>query len=149
MSAQRTSLSQLERLLVDTDIPLFRSLSKRHLRRIAREAQLEQHVGTVDIVKLGEPGDAFYIIVDGEAAYRAADGESGSLLPGEYFGELALIDGAPRAATVTSVGELSVLRIARKPFLAILKEEPAIAAGLLTGVVAIERELQASAVSLS
>lgn len=149
MSAERTSLSQLERLLADTDIPLFRTLPKRHLRRIAREAKLEQHVGSVEIVRAGDPGDAFYVIVDGEAEYRATDGEAGTLRPGDYFGELALIDGAPRAATVTSVGELTTLSVARKPFLELLKQEPTIAVGLLSGVVAVVRGLQVSSTRLS
>jgi CRP/FNR family cyclic AMP-dependent transcriptional regulator len=140
----RASLSEIERLLAETDIPLFRALPKRHLRHIARAAELEQHVGTVEIVRAGSPGDAFYIIVDGAAEYRAADGDAGTLQPGDYFGELALIDGAPRAATVTSVGELTTLRIGRSSFRRLLREEPAIAVGMLPGLVAIVRELQTS-----
>ena len=137
------SLWQLEQLLTQTDIPLFKGLSKRHLRRIARTAELEQHLGTVDVVRAGSRGDAFYVIVDGTAEYRAADGDTGTLQPGDYFGELALIDGAPRSATVTSMGELTALRIRRDSFQKLLREEPAIAVGLLPGLVAIVRELQA------
>jgi CRP-like cAMP-binding protein len=135
-------LSQLEKLLTQTDIPLFKGLSKRHLRRIARAAELLQHVGTVEVVHAGAPGDSFYVIVDGAAEYRALDGDTGTLQPGDYFGELALIDGAPRAATVTSIGELTALRISRSSFLKLLRDEPAIAVGLLPGLVAIVRELQ-------
>ncbi len=145
MSAERTSLTQVEQVLTQTDIPLFKALSKRHLRRVARTAELVQHVGTVEFVRAGTPGDAFYVIVDGAAEYRALDGETGTLLPGDYFGELALIDGAPRAATVTSIGELTTVRIGRSAFRKLLREEPAIAVGLLPGLVAIVRQLQASA----
>jgi CRP-like cAMP-binding protein len=66
-----------------------------------------------------------------------------SLEPGDYFGELALLDGAPRSATVSSVGELTTARVARPAFLKLLREEPTIAVGLLSGLVAIVRSLQA------
>jgi trk system potassium uptake protein len=145
MSAERTSLAQIEQVLNQTEIPLFRTLTKRHLRRVARVAELVRHVGTVEFVRAGTPGDAFYVIVDGAAEYRATDGDTGTLRPGDYFGELALIDGAPRAATVTSLGELTTVRIGRGAFQKLLREEPAIAVGLLPGLVAIVRELQESA----
>ena len=143
--SRRSSVSYFEQLLTQTDIPLFKGLSKRHLRHVARAAELEQHVGDVEIVRAGEPGDAFHVVVDGEAEYRSLDGGTGTLRPGDYFGELALIDGAPRAASVTAVGELTTLRISRPAFLKLLEEEPAIAAGLLPGLVAIIRELEAKA----
>jgi CRP-like cAMP-binding protein len=144
-SARRDSVSSLERLLAQTDIPLFRGLTKRDLRRVARTAELEQHVGNVEIVRAGDPGDAFHVVVDGEAEYRSLDGDTGLLHPGDYFGELALIDGAPRAAGVISMGELTTLRIGRPAFLKLLKEEPVIGVRLLPGLVAIIRELEAKA----
>jgi CRP/FNR family cyclic AMP-dependent transcriptional regulator len=132
----------LRRLLVETDIPLFRGLSKRHLRRVARLAELRQYVGSKPVVRAGSRGDAFYVILDGSAEVRTADGSTVSLQPGDYFGELALFDGAPRAATVSAVGELSTARIARGAFLKLLRQEPAIALGLLPGLVGIVRDLQ-------
>jgi CRP-like cAMP-binding protein len=132
----------LLRLLAETDIPLFRGLSKRHLRRVARLAELRLSVGSKPVVLAGSRGDAFYIILDGSAEVRLADGSTVPLRPGDYFGELALLDGAPRAATVSAVGELTTARIARSAFLKLLREEPAIAVGLLPGLVGIVRELQ-------
>jgi CRP-like cAMP-binding protein len=129
--------------LAQTDIPLFRGLSKRHLRRVARLAELRQYVGSRPIVRASTPGDAFYIVVDGSAEARTVDGATVALKPGDYFGELALLDGAPRSATVSSVGELTTARIARNAFLKLLREEPVIAVGLLSGLVAIVRSLQA------
>lgn len=143
--ARRDSTAYVERVLAQTDIPLFKGLTKRHLRHVARAAELERHVGDVKIVRAGEPGDAFHVVVDGEAEYRSLDGDTGTLRPGDYFGELALIDAAPRAASVTSVGELTTLRIGRPAFLRLLKDEPALAVGLLPGLVAIIRELEAKA----
>jgi CRP-like cAMP-binding protein len=132
----------LQRMLAQTDIPLFRGLSKRHLRRVARLAQLRPYVGSKPVVRAGSRGDAFYIILDGSAEVRMADGSTVSLQPGDYFGELALLDGATRAATVSAEGELTTARIARSDFLKLLRQEPAIAHGLLPGLVGIVRDLQ-------
>ena len=132
----------LQRLLAQTDIPLLRGLSKRHLRRVARLAELRLYVGSKPLFLAGSRGDAFYIILDGSAEAQLADGSTVPLQPGDYFGELALLDGAPRSATVSAVGELTTARIARSAFLKLLREEPAIAVGLLPGLVGIVRELQ-------
>jgi CRP-like cAMP-binding protein len=132
----------LQRLVAETDIPLFRGLSKHHLRRVARLAELRQYVGSKPVVRAGSRGDAFYVILDGSAEVRMADGSTVSLQPGGYFGELSLLDGAPRAATVSAEGELTTARIARSAFLKLLREEPAIAVGLLPGLVAIVRDVQ-------
>ena len=61
---------------------------------------------------------------------------------GDHFGELALLDGAPRSATITATGSIATAKIRRNDFLALLKEEPAIGVGLAHGLVAIVRELQ-------
>jgi CRP/FNR family cyclic AMP-dependent transcriptional regulator len=73
---------------------------------------------------------------------RTANGSTATLQPGDYFGELALFDGAPRSATVLAAGELTTARIVRGAFLKLLRQEPAIAVGLLPGLVGIVRELQ-------
>jgi len=75
-----------------------------------------------EIVKQGEPGDDFFIIVDGEASvtqYRAVGEESlevGSLGPSDYFGEIALMLDRPRAATVTARGPLKCVKLDRARF---------------------------------
>ena len=63
----------LQQLLAQTDIPLFRGLSKRHLRRVARLAELRQYVGSKPIVHAGSRGDSFYIVLDGSAEVRRAE----------------------------------------------------------------------------
>ena len=61
---------------------------------------------------------------------------------GDYFGELALLDGAPRAATVQATTAVATAKIERAAFLQLLKEEPTIWAGLAQGLVAIVRDMQ-------
>ena len=70
------------------------------------------------------------------------EGERRNLRPGEYFGELALLDGLPRSATIVADGEMTVARIGRPAFLRLLHEEPSVAVGLSMGLVGIIRRLQ-------
>jgi CRP/FNR family transcriptional regulator, cyclic AMP receptor protein len=126
-----------------SDVPIFRELSKRHLGRVARLAELRRYETGDVVVRSGGSGDAFYVILDGEAEMMTAEGERRTLLAGEYFGELALLDGRPRSATIVASGELTVARVGRPAFLRLLKDEPKVAVGLSMGLVAIIRRLQA------
>lgn len=124
-------------------VPLFQALSKRHLRRVARLAELKRFKDGAAVVKAGARGDAFYIILDGKARVETPAGHKHDLEAGDYFGELALLDGAPRAATVSATGSLATARIPRSAFQKLLREEPEIGMGLARGLVAIVREMQA------
>lgn len=124
------------------EIPLFSNLSKRHLKSLARLADLRWYADGKTLVRAGAPGDAFFAIFKGEARLETPTGHTRTLTADESFGELALIDGAPRAATVVSVGGVSVARIERAGFLKLLKEEPEIASELARSVVAVVRDLQ-------
>jgi CRP-like cAMP-binding protein len=124
------------------DVPLFRSLSKRHLRRIAAVTELRRFADGTLVIRAGARGDAFHVVLDGTAVILPVHGEPTRLRPGEYFGELALLDGAPRSATIVAGDELTTARIGRDAFDRLLREEPVIAAGLARGLVGIVRELQ-------
>jgi len=125
------------------EVPLFRSLPKRHLRRVARLAHLRWYADGWTVARIGTPGDAFYTILDGRAQVRTSDGHTRVLEPGAFFGELALLDDAPRTATVTSAGGLTVARLARADFARLLREEPAIGLGLARGLVVVVRDIEA------
>ncbi len=123
-------------------VPLFKSLSKRHIKRLARLAEVRRYKSDAAVVRFGGKGDAFYVILDGSADVETPGGIKKTLHEGDYFGELALLDGAPRAATVSARGSMAAARISRTDFLKLLKDEPAIGVGLAHGLVAIVRELQ-------
>ncbi len=123
-------------------VPLFEGLSRRHLRGVARAAETKSYRDGATVVRIGARGAVFHVIVQGRARAVAADGHERLLEWGESFGELSLIDGAPRSATVTAVGDLVTLRIARTAFLELLKNEPTIAVGLLRGLVALFRDVE-------
>jgi CRP-like cAMP-binding protein len=126
-------------------VPLFASLPKRHLKHVAALAEMKRFKAGTDIVRAGTQGNAFFVILDGKASVTTRAGRTRTLEEGDYFGELALLDGAPRAATVTATNSLATAKISRAAFQRLLKEEPAIGVGLAHGLVAIIRDLQQEA----
>jgi len=123
---------------------LFDGLSKQDLRAVAGLAELRQYVDGVAVVRVGTRGDAMHVILDGSAVVQPTAGPERRLEPGDCFGELALVDGASRAATVVAAGELATARIAGPGFRRMLREEPLVAVGLLPGLVRVIRDLQTS-----
>ena len=129
--------------------PLFQSLPRGHRGRIARLATMDQYRDGDVIVQEGDPGGIFVVMLSGDAFVEPSDGGERILVSDEFFGELSLIDGRPRAATVTAAGPVKVARIGREDFRALLAEEPGLAVGLLPGVAAVARDLlRADAVAL-
>jgi CRP-like cAMP-binding protein len=89
------------------------------------------HEGTT-IVRAGEPADTFFVLLDGGISVRRRGLPELTLGIGSFFGELALLDGGVRSATVVAEGpDVVCLTIARSRFLKLLQAEPAIAVALL------------------
>jgi len=98
---------------------------------------------SASIVKEGDLGDAFYAILEGQAKAVNRQGRTvNRLLPGDFFGEIALLDGGPRTATVVAETPLVVLELRRKGFLRLLDDDPSIAAKLLEHAAAMLRRLE-------
>jgi voltage-gated potassium channel len=137
--------SEAAELLADllADVPLFAGVSTRNLRKIARQAIVSRFDPKAPIVNAGEPGEAFYVILSGRATVRRRGRPKTELGPGAYFGEMALLDGTRRTATVVAETETVCLILARKAFAKILKEEPAVTSTLLRTLAARVRELEA------
>jgi CRP-like cAMP-binding protein len=123
------------------DLPLFSGLSRRHLRRIANLAEAARFEPGTTIVREGAREQTFFVILDGTASIER-DGNRRRIGSGDFFGEMALIDGAPRSATVRAESELLAMRLARAPFMRTLKDEPAIALKLLQELAARVRRLE-------
>jgi CRP/FNR family transcriptional regulator, cyclic AMP receptor protein len=121
--------------------PLFQALPKRHRGRIARLARVETYQDGEVILQQGDLGGMFVMMLSGSAVIAADGGDERVVVSDEYFGELSLIDGHPRSATVTAMGPAKVARLGREDFRALLTDEPALAAGLLPGVAAVARDL--------
>lgn len=123
-------------------VPLFESLSRRHLRRLAGCARTRRFEPGAAIVRTGRPGTAFYVVLDGEAAVSTPRGRSVRLRAGDSFGEMALLDDAPRSANVTAVTEVLAMEIGRAAFGRLLKQEPQIALALLRTLAERVRRLE-------
>jgi CRP-like cAMP-binding protein len=113
------------------EIPLFAGLSKRHLNKIARLAQTRRYARYTAIVRAGDRGDSFYVILDGTALVKLPGKRAKRLGTGDWFGEMALLDAAPRAATVEAQTDVFAMLLGRSAFLKTLQDEPKIAVGLL------------------
>lgn len=103
-------------------LPLFARISKRRLRKIASLSQIQQFSPGDIVVQVGEPADAFYLILAGRA--RVVGKSRRTLGIGDYFGEMGLIDGEPRSATIAAAAELETMKLPRRPFLKLLKQQP-------------------------
>jgi CRP/FNR family cyclic AMP-dependent transcriptional regulator len=127
-------------------VPLFAGVPARHVRRIAALGSAANFDAKTRIVSAGDPGDAFYVLLVGRAEVQRGRGRANvEIGPGAYFGEMALLDGAPRSATVVAKSETTCLMLARKQFEKVLKDEPAVAYALLRTLAARLCELDASA----
>ncbi|MBV9486913.1 MAG: cyclic nucleotide-binding domain-containing protein, partial [Frankiaceae bacterium] len=91
------------------------------------------------VVQKGDPADAFYVCVDGSLAVTAGRGRRGELLamlgPDSYFGEIGIIEGVPRTATVAAVTDCTLLRVSAEDFRDALTDAPAGMRTLAEGVV--------------
>ncbi len=113
------------------EIPLFAGLSKRHLNKIARLGKTRRYARYTPIVRAGDRGDSFYVILDGTALVKLPGKRGKRLGAGDWFGEMALLDAAPRAATVEAQTDVFAMLLGRNAFLKTLQDEPKIAVGLL------------------
>jgi ATP-binding cassette subfamily B protein len=111
-------------------IPLFNGLGEDALRSLAGQVTLEHFEADEDVVRQGEGGDTLYVIARGavEVLVETGSGQRrvNVLNAGDYFGEMALLDDRPRAATVRTTGPARLYSLTRNDFIALLEQEPAI-----------------------
>jgi CRP-like cAMP-binding protein len=113
-------------------VPLFASLDDAEIRRVAREFKERRFDAGQDVTHEDSGGVAFFVIAAGEAQVSRGGDEVRRLRPGDYFGEIALLTGDVRTASVTAVTELHCLVMAMWDFRAFVKADADIAWRLLT-----------------
>ncbi len=128
-----------------SQVPLFSGLSRRHLRRVADLSELVRYGAGRSIVVQGARGDSFYVVGDGRAKVQRGTRTIARLGPGDFFGEMALLDGEPRSASVISETPMVTLRLTRARFGRLLDVEPAIARAILGTMARRLREKERSA----
>ncbi len=122
-----------------SSVKLFEGLTSKELsviRAIARDHAIAPGVA---VVTQGDKDRRLYLVAVGDAKV-SVDGRSvGKVGAGDYFGEISVLDGGERAATVTSTTAMTLLSISYFNLKPILKEQPDIAIKLLTGMCAMVR----------
>jgi putative ABC transport system ATP-binding protein len=97
-------------------IDLFKALTPQQLTDVAEHVKKRHYAAGETIVREGEPGEEFFVISDGEVEVIRADHEVARLGPGDFFGEVALISGEPRNATVVAEGEVDTYVLGKTDF---------------------------------
>ena len=121
MTTTKDTVSQLAK------VPLFSECSQRDLQTVARVVREIPHGAGTVIAREGEPGVGLFIILDGTAEVSIGGRKKATLGPGDFFGEIALLDGGPRTATVTAKSDVKLLGLTEWVFRGLMAEHPSIA----------------------
>jgi CRP/FNR family cyclic AMP-dependent transcriptional regulator len=113
------------------EVPMFQECNHRQLRSVARIARVFDVAADTVLTRAGEPGDEFFLIIDGTARVEVSADKQMPLHPDEFFGEMSLLDGGPRSATVVAATPVRLLVISRRHFSVLLKEVPGLTQTLL------------------
>ena len=115
-------------------VQIFSGCSKREIAIIARAAKEVSHRGGTVIAREGERGIGLFLILDGKCSVTIGGKAKAMLGPGDFFGEVALLDGGPRTATVTAMTPVRLVGITGWVFRGLLMEHPSIALKTLEAV---------------
>jgi CRP-like cAMP-binding protein len=141
----RMTLTQDRRAELLAGCPLFKGISAEGLAGLAEVATAVDFPAGHVIARQGEIGTGFFVVIDGGVRVTR-DGEVVARLgPGEFFGELSVLDRMPRNATVTADAPTSCLALASWDFEKVLLQQPALTLSILRGVAARLRDVTESA----
>lgn len=118
---------QLELVEFLKNCPVFKDHKTSILSEAAQSLQEEFYEDDQPIITQGEVGDKFYLIREGEVRILVNDKEVARIGRGDFFGELALLNDEPRAATVKSIGRSTMLTLNKEQFLSIVNNAPTLA----------------------
>ena len=123
--ARDEKITHLER------VPLFEDCSLRQLRAVADISTVVEVPEHTVLTRAGEPGDEYFVIIDGRALVTLSPQKRNRMHPGDFFGEMSLLDGEPRSATVKAETDLRLLVIDRTHFWRLLREVPGLTEKML------------------
>jgi len=126
------------------EVPLFEGTTKRHRKKVASLMEVVNFMKDHSIVRQGDEADSFYVVLEGQATVRVDDRVIATKGPGDYFGEIALLDGGVRTATVSSDTPMTMVMLARNEFERALDEDPTLARALLANLAGMFRNLDAA-----
>ncbi|MGZ8580462.1 MAG: cyclic nucleotide-binding domain-containing protein [Actinomycetota bacterium] len=123
-------------------VPLFQGMSDRSLDRVAEIAKEVTHPDGKTVLEEDRSAVGFHLILSGQAEANQGGTVVGTMSPGDYFGEMSLIDGKPRSASVVAKGELKTLAIPAWNFNRLLDENPEMMRALLVALSGRVRALR-------
>jgi len=123
-------------------VPLFADLNKRELGQVARLFKERRFADGETVAKEGAGGAAFFLIDSGQAIVTLGGKPRATLTQGDYFGEIALIDGGARSATVTAASELVCWGLTYWDFRPLVQENSKICWKLLQAMAKRLREAE-------
>jgi len=112
-------------------VPLFANCTAAEIEAIEGVAQEHLYEPGQIIVTQGTPGQAFYTVLSGRVEILRDDKSLGAFGPGDFFGEMSLLDQAPRSATIRALEMTKCLMLSSWDFKAVLERHPSIAIKLL------------------
>ena len=125
-----------------SSVPLFSGCSRGELGRIASLLdQLEVSEGKV-LAREGDPGWEFFVVCEGRAKATKRGRKVASLGRGSFFGEMSLLDGGPRSATVTAETDMQLLVLNSRSFSALIADNPSVSRKLLRGMAGRLRDAE-------
>lgn len=124
------------------DVPLFSELAPADLETVARLFKKRHFAGGETVTKEGSGGAAFFLIESGTAGVTVKGRERPPIGPGSHFGEVALIDGRERSATITATSDLVCYGLTYWDFQPLVRGNAAIAWGLLQSLAKLLRAEQ-------
>lgn len=125
-------------------VPLFGQLSRRQVKKLVSKAKVTSHSAGQDITEQDKGSLAFHLVLSGSADVKVNGKKVRALGAGEYFGEISMIDGRRRSATVTATSPLSTLAVPHLAFQDLLDDEPEVARQILVRLCDRLREAEAA-----
>ena len=135
------TLPTMERILFLRQVPLFAELPPGDLKQIAAVAGEQLYDDGTLIAREGDAGNELLVIVEGEVGVVTGGAEIARRKRGDYVGEMAVLDGEPRSASLVARGTVRALRIGRRELETILRERPETSHAMLVVLIRRVREL--------
>jgi CRP/FNR family transcriptional regulator/CRP/FNR family cyclic AMP-dependent transcriptional regulator len=125
-------------------VPLFSSCTDKELRTIAGLGTPVDIGADAALTRTGSRGREFFIVLSGEVSCIAQGTEVARFGPGDFFGEMSLLDGEPRSAEVRTLTAVTVLVLDRSEFLRLMESSPVLALKVITSMAQRLRKTTAS-----
>ena len=135
-------------------VNLFSELAPGDTEVLTRHGNVRTYPANAILINEGDQSDSLYVLLEGRVKVYASDADGREVIlnilePGEYFGELSLVDDAPRSASVMSMGPVRLMMITKSEFKQCLAENPEIAFNLIRALTKEIRALTDSVKSLA